>query len=83
MAIEKGVLHYRSWQLSSDDDFGLTFTFHAQFSEIRIIKLFVVLEESHLSSSGSTPDPTHVPMSQWVRSPIFAIASPVQNEKCG
>ena len=37
MVSGKGVLRYRSWQLSSDNDVGLMFTFHAQFLEIWII----------------------------------------------
>ena len=74
------MLLYRSWQLSSDDDVGLMFGCHAQFLEIRIIELFVVLEELHLSSRGSAPDPTHVPMLQPMCSPTFAIVSHMQNQ---
>ena len=62
MAIEKGVLRYKSWQLCSNDDVGLMLTFHTQFPEIRIIELFGVLEESYFSFGGSAPDPAHVPM---------------------
>ena len=78
--IGKGVLHYRSWQLSSHDDVGLMFACYAQFSKIRIIELFVILEDSHLSFGGFVLNPTHVPMSQLVHSQTFAMASHVQNE---
>ena len=80
MAIGKGVLCYRSWQLSNDDDVGLIFTFHTQFPEVFIIELFVVLKESHFNSGGSASNATYIPVSQSVHSPTFAMASPVQNE---
>ena len=79
IAIRNGVIRYRSWQLSSDDDVGLIFDCHAQFPEIHIIELFVALE-SHFNSGGSVPDPGHVGMSQPQCSPTFAMASHVQNE---
>ena len=80
MAIGKGVLRYRSWQLSNDNDIGLMFNFHAQFEEIHIIELYVVLEDSHFSSGGSAPNPSNISVSQPINSPTFAVASPIQNE---
>ena len=80
MAIGKGVLRYRSWQLSNDNDVGLMFNFHAQFEEIRIIELYVVLEDLHFSSGGSAPNPSNISVSQPINSPTFAVASPIQNE---
>ena len=58
--IGNGVIHYRSWQLSSDDDVGLMFNCHAQFLDIRIIESFIVLKGSHFSFGGSAPDLAHV-----------------------
>ena len=78
--IGKGVLRYRNWQLSSDNDVELMFTFHAQFLKIHFIELFIILEESHFSSGGSAPDPAHISMSHPVRSPTLAIESSIQNE---
>ena len=80
MVSGKGVLRYRSWQLNSDNDVGLMFTFHAQFLEIWIIELFIVLEESHFSSGGSASDAAYVPMLQPMCSPTFAMVSLVENE---
>ena len=34
MVMGKGVLRYKSWQLSSDNDVELMFTFHSQFPDI-------------------------------------------------
>ena len=64
IAIGKDVIRYKSWQLSIDDVVGHMFNCHARFPEIRIIKLFIVLKESHFSFGGSAPDPGHVRMSQ-------------------
>ena len=80
MVMGKGVLRYKSWQLSSDNDVELMFTFHSQFPDIHFIELFVIIEESHFSSGGSAPDPAHMLMSQPVRSPTHGMESPVQNE---
>ena len=80
MVVGKGVLRYKSWQLSSDNDVELMFTFHSQFPDIHFIELFVIIEESHFSSGGSAPDPAHMLMSQPVRSPTHGMESPVQNE---
>ena len=74
------MLCYRSWPLSSDDGVGLMFTFHAQFPEIRIIELFIVLEESHFRFGGSGPDPAHVPVLQSMHSLTFGMGCPMQNE---
>ena len=63
IAIGKDVIRYRSWQLSSNDDVSLMFDCHTQYPEIRTIELFIVLEESHFSSSGSALDRAHVGMS--------------------
>ena len=73
MVIGKGVLYYRSWQLSSDDDVRLMFTFHTQFLEIRIIEIFIILKESYFSSDGSIPVLAYVPVSQLVGLGVTAI----------
>ena len=56
------------------------FDCHTQSLEIHIIELFIVLEESHFSSSGSAPNPTHVGMSQPKHSSTFIVASHMLNK---
>ena len=55
ITIKKGVICYRNWQLSSDNDVSFMFDCHAQYLEIRIIELFIILEELHFNSSGLLP----------------------------
>ena len=78
--IRNGLIHYRSFLISSDDDISLMFDCHTLFPDIRIVELFIVLEESHFSSGGSAPDPVHIGMLLLERSLTFVVASLVQNE---
>ena len=58
------------------------FDCRAQFPEIRIIGLSIVLQDSTLSFRGSAPNPASITLSLAERPPTFTMASqsPVQNK---
>ena len=76
----KGVIRYRSFPISSDDDVSFMFECHAQFPEIRIMELFIILEDLHFSSGESATGPAYVGTSLLEHSLTFEVASPVHNE---
>ena len=75
IAIGKDLICYNSLKISYDEDIGVMFNCLAQFSEIRIMELFIILQDSALSSGGFTPDPASVALSLAECSPTFAMAS--------
>ena len=82
IVVGKDLIRYNSLEISCDEDIGVMFDCRAQFPEIRIMELFIILQDSALSSGGSAPDPAYVALSVAERSPTFAMASqsPVQNQ---
>ena len=53
----QSVVCYRSFSVRSDDDVSLMFYGHSQFPKIRIIELFIILEDTNVSSGGLAPNP--------------------------
>ena len=92
----QGVIWYTSFPVGSDKDVSLMFYCHSQCLEIRIIELFVTLEDMNNSFGGSAPNPPSVgmdfsakgsnpnpitcPTSLPMPSPTFVLYNPLQNE---
>ena len=57
VAFGPGVVRYTSFPVGSDEDVNLIFYYHSQCLRIRIMELFVTLEDMNDSFKGSAPNP--------------------------
>ena len=57
IAVAQNAVRYTTFLVGSDEDVSLMFYSHSQCPEIRIIELFITLEDTNISSGGSAPNP--------------------------
>ena len=56
IVVGRDLIRYRSVEISSDDDVSMMFNCYAQFQDIHVMELFIVVQDFPGSSRGSVPD---------------------------